>query len=67
MTAPNKVQIYDLQTDLEALKKPMSKVMKSRLNAWEPIFTPKAFFEGQKDIKLEDYALKDRQLRRIGT
>ena len=55
-----------LADDLEELKATKSKSKKKMNKDWAPLLFSKDFFDGKEDLDLEEYALKDRQVRRIG-
>ena len=60
------VQSYSVTADLEAATEERTAVASRRRRQWAPLFISNDFLAEYETITLEDFALKKRQLRRIG-
>ena len=60
------LQAHSLNIDQQLAKPERPEPGPLRKTTWKPLFFTKDLLKGHEELKLEDFALKDRQLRRLG-
>ena len=62
----NEIKVYPVIEDLEAAANQQPATVSRRRKHWEPLFFSNHFLAEYEELSLEAFALKKRQLRRIG-